>query len=850
MQELNFMNPEQLLDQLSTHLKNTIATAISSASAHDHPSVTPVHLLLALLEEKGSIGCEIVTKLGISHEYVSTAVASLQPIREQAATTTKSIPELDAKAKQILEKSMLLAYEQGSNHVGTEHLLYGLISVGDENITHILNKFDLCVEEVKEHIATIVDNTAQFPEMEDIGTMMNNLQDMVGQQPPAPQANEPKKKRRMRKQKAKASAVELFTVNLTSKAQQKRIDPVVGREEEIDRVITILARRTKNNPILVGEPGVGKTAIVEGLAKRINEGDVPRALQKKKILSLDLTLLISGTIYRGEFEGRLKQIIDEVAADPNYILFIDEIHNIIGAGSNQGTMDAANILKPALARGQLRCIGATTIDEYKKHITSDPALERRFQSVTVDEPNFDEAVTILSGVKKFYEHFHHVAIDDDAITTAVELSTKYVHDYFLPDKAIDLIDEAAAAVKIKQKPTASQKKLDNLHDELQKCQAQKEDAILAEAFDQAMEIKKHEAELEKKIAKLMKNDTEPVPPSAHVSANDVAAVLGKRLHIDPAVLLQSTWQQLDALPETLRNHIVGQDHVIDTLAQTLRKAHLGLKDARKPLASMLFAGPSGVGKTALAIRLAKSLFHDEKALIRFDMSEFAEQHGVSKLLGSPAGYVGHKDRNRFTDEIKKRPYAVLLLDEIDKAHPDVVKLLLQILDTGELTDSNGKKIHFNHAVVVMTTNIGEEFYGKKSFGFGSETSDAKTGLAQAQHANITKMIQQTLGKPLTGRIDATCLFAPLQNKAIEQIVSKHIGELSSRVASANNITITADEFAVSELAKSSYDKDTGVRNVEQITEQLMADLLSDLFQKKRRKKNYTLTREKDRYKLV
>lgn len=851
------MNPEHLLDQLSQHLKNTIARAISLAGSLKHTSVEPLHLLFSLTEERGSLAHEIIEKMDIEKTYLEDCLASLPMTEDETERErTVTLPGLNAQAKYALEKAMLLAYEHQSAHVGTEHLLYGLIHASDVHIERMLKKFNIDHADITTQIESIIETTNHFPEMDDVNDMMEQLQDMIHEQPPSttPESTEPQPislmKLKPKKPKA-ATALEIFTLDLTNKATQKTIDPVVGREKEIERVVHILSRRNKNNPVLVGEPGVGKTAIVEGLAKRISQGNVPTVLRKKRILSLDLTLLIAGTIYRGEFEARLKQIIDEVAKNPNIILFIDELHNIIGAGSNQGTMDAANILKPALARGQLRCIGATTIDEYKKHITSDPALERRFQSVNVEEPSHEETKIILDGVKKFYEQFHHVTITPEAIDAAVTLSTKYIHDHFLPDKALDLIDEASAAVKTRQKPSQTQKKLDTLFAQLDELSEEKETAIKEERFEDAMKVKQQEQKVEKKIKALESESAKSKQPRAKVTKEDIAHILGTKLNIDAELLMQSTWDTIRALPATLKERIIGQDQAISTIVRSLEKAQLGLKKTSKPMASFLFAGPSGVGKTALATELARVLYHDEKALIRLDMSEFAEQHGISKLLGSPAGYIGHKERNRFTDNIRKRPYSVILFDEIDKAHPDVIKLLLQILDEGQLTDSNGKKIIFAHAIIIMTTNLGAQFFTSSGIGFGGTVDTTKnTQAKEVKDKAIQTALKEALGPAITGRIDASVLFYPLQQQDIESIISRHIHELNASLTKTAEITITPDAKALTTLAANAYNKDTGVRQVEQIVEDTIATLVQELLQTRKKKKRYTLTHKQDSYQLV
>lgn len=838
------MEPNNLLDQLSDHLKHAVARAISFATRHGHAAVMPVHLLYALSEEKGAIAAELLKKVGIGNEYLATFVSALPATHapEAGAAATATIPGLNPPAKQALERAMLVAYETESAHVGTEHLLYGILHTDDEHIAYILKKFNLNRDDLVDQLLSLIEHTNNFPEIDDVDDMLGDIEEMIGHSHAHdhPPVNGKKKNSGAKTKRNKTT--DLFTTDLTSKESLARIDPVIGRDAEMDRLIHILSRRNKNNPLLLGEPGVGKTAIVEGLAKRIGEGVVPPVLRNKKILSLDMALLIAGTMYRGEFESRLTQIIDEVSEDPDTILFIDELHNIIGAGSNQGTMDAANILKPALARGQLRCIGATTIDEFDRHIKNDPALERRFQPIYVEEPSVEETIAILSGVKQYYEAFHGVLVDPSAVTAAATLSATYVHDNHLPDKAIDLLDEAAAAVKTNIPPTAEDKRRFALEAELEQCRKNKEAAISAEQFEQAMAIKKREQELEAALASKEKRPNRKRLP--RVSDQDIARVLGRKLATDPNILLQTVWEKLETLPNTLAGQIVGQQHVIDRVAVALKKAHLGVRAPERPLASLLFTGPSGVGKTALAQALAKHLYHDASALIRLDMSEFAEQHGISKLLGSPAGYVGYKERNRFLDAIRKRPYAVVLFDEVDKAHPDVIKLLLQILDEGYFTDSIGKKIHLRHAINILTTNIGAERYRSHGIGFEKNAS-----LGEAQEQAITNDLKETLGNALLGRIDDVCIFRPLSETDLTTIAARRMQTVNDALKK-NNLSITADSDALLAMVRKAKDTDTGVRAIEHTVEHIVASLAANELKKKRRKKQYALKQKEHNFVLV
>ena len=847
------MKPDQILENLSTHVKNTIANAISLAARMRHPVVTCGHILFALLNEEGCVGAEIIRKAGIKEEDIRSILSKILPVAvEQGESGAHSsgtlLPELDANTRRTLEKAMLLAYESGHSYVGTEHLLFGLLEVNDRSVSEIFSLPGVDMDQIQKQVDVALGGINKFPHMDDVTDVMEELEDMAATQEShesQPAAAGEKKKTTKRRP---ATALDAFTIDLTDPAVQKRIDPVVGREEEIERLIHILCRRTKNNPILIGEPGVGKTAIVEGLSKRIVDGDVPHVLRHKKIYAVDLALLISGTIYRGEFEGRLKQLLEEVARDSNCILFIDEVHNIIGTGSNQGTMDAANMLKPALARGELRCVGATTLDEYKKYISSDPALERRFQPIYISEPSQEETRTILKGLKKYYEKYHRVTITPAALDAAVDLSIRYIHDNFLPDKALDLLDEAAARVKVAQKPDLPTKKKDDIISEKQKVQKKKEEAILAEQFEVAMELKKQEEQLTKLLSQIEQSAKRHKPRVFPlVTKEDIAAVLSQRLKAPVSSLLLDTWEKLDKLEVELRKSIIGQDAAIQAVTQTLRHAHLRPPSATRPLASFLFAGPSGVGKTAMAKAIAEELYHDPKALIKLDMSEFSESHSVAKLLGSPAGYVGHGERNRFMDAMKQRPHGVILFDEIDKAHVDVKKLLFQILDEGTLTDSAGRSLSFRHAIIILTSNIDRALFTSPSVGF----RDTKSGETSEQH--IHEYIKREFDPALFGRIDRVCIFPPLDELTMQEIVKHHIEQINDEVLQHRGIHISASPAMLAKFAQKTTNADTGARYLQQKVSSILNELVVEILNEKhsiKKKKRYRVEEKDGKFHLV
>lgn len=840
------MNSKQILENLSDHLKNTLARAIGLATSMNHKEVTPLHLFLSVLQEKGSIGSEILKKLKFDEKTTLDILEKKKILPSNSlrgSTVTATLSELSQTSKKALEKAMLLAYEYEQNYVGTEHLLFGIIHTHDEEIENLIQKTNIEFKDLEDQIINILESADKFPDVSDISNMMEEISELaVNNPPPVHQATNTKTE-----QKNKPSALELFTVDLTRPQEQKNIDPVIGRENEIDRLINILCRRTKNNPVLVGEPGVGKTAIVEGLAKKIVLGEVPDILKRKRIVSLDLTLLISGTIYRGEFEARLRQIIEEISKKPEYILFIDEIHNIIGAGSNQGTMDAANILKPALARGKLRCIGATTIDEYKKYISNDPALERRFQPINVEEPTRDETVQIIQGIAPMYEQYHEVNLPLPVIEKTVDLSLKYIHDNFLPDKAIDLIDEASASVKVRAPQNPLLTEFSKLEKQLEESREKKQECMMSELFEEAKKWKSKEEKLVLQIKEIQKK-IEKIKPGKrkNVTIEDVANVLAKKLHTDKNIFLQDEYITMSSVGKSLKSQIIGQDTSIDTIVETLQRSYLGLRSPKRPFASFLFVGPTGVGKTELAKILATEIFHDEKALLKMDMSEFAEQHGVSKLLGSPAGYIGYKERNRFTESIRRRPYSVVLFDEIDKAHPDVIKLLLQILDEGELTDSSGKKLSFAHSLIILTSNIGAEAFKQSAIGFGRETH---TEMTPEKKSQIEKNLKESFGAPLIGRLDATCIFTPLSPESLEKIIEKSISKLNKNLKDRHHFAISTAQNALEQILK-NIERDLGARQIEQIIEKILYPLLFEKIKTTTTKKIFTLNYEKEHFSLV
>jgi len=835
------MITQKLIDNFSSHLRSTIARAISLAAYLKLDHVEPVHLVVSLTQETGSVGAEILKRFNMTHDSVMPLVAAETDVditKINSVNGSSRLPELSENTRLVLEKALLLGYDRSHNYVGTEHLLHGLITSGDVDVRNIFVEHLIEFKDIESIVETSLQNTSKFSDIDDVADVFNSMDDGpdhgIQNITPTPV-----------KQKKSSSVLAQFTSNLTHKKQHKNLDPVIGREKEIERIIYTLARRNKNNLILVGEPGVGKTAIVEGLAKRIAAGDVPDSLRRKKIVSLDLTLLIAGTIYRGEFESRLKAIMDEIAENPDYILFIDEIHNIIGAGSNQGTLDAANILKPALARGQLRCIGATTYDEYKKYIASDPALERRFELIHVDEPSVADTNKILQGIKPYYEEFHNVTITNEAISRAVELSNKYIHGTFQPDKSIDILDESAARIKSQAASSDLQKKYYKALEQKETYEEHKTECIEQEDLQQALIWKKKLQAIEKKIKTLETQISSSNKTStATVDADDVARTISKKMNISEQLVLSNEWDQLQTLTKRLQHHVVGQNAVLEHIVASLKKSHIGITRENKPFASFLFAGLPGVGKTELAKALAQELYQDKKSLIKLDMSEFAESHSVSKILGAPAGYVGFKERNTFLDEIKKRPYSIIVFDEFDKAHSSVRTLLLQMLDEGCITDSSGKQINLQHAIVILTTNVGSELYKSSGIGFGNaEHATQKT------HAAIQKKLQEELGTPLISRLDSTLIFEPLQNKDLQTIIKRHIKHISAELKQTQNLGIKISTSAINGIITESYNQDLGARNISRRIDAILNELLIQVLSESEHTESVTLKKNGHTYSL-
>lgn len=830
-----------ILDRFSTHLKEILARAMQTAAELNNPEIEPLHLFFALTAEKGSVAAEIVNRPKLDQKIIEQMLVTLPAsttgrIPDLKSPTEAQLPPLSSMSKIVLERALIVAQKNSHNYLGSEHLLYALIENEDAKLQEYFKVANLKIAEIKKELEALFISASQFPNIQEVSDAAEQIQDnLLGSMPLTPVR--PKSPR----SKKQESPLDYFAVNLTDPDTAAKIDPLIGRDAEVDRLIQILSRRTKNNPVLLGDPGVGKTAIVEGLAKKIVAGDVPDKLRGKKIYSVDIGLLIAGTIYRGEFEARLKELVDEAANDPDTILFIDEIHNIVGAGSSQGTMDAANLLKPALARGEIHCIGSTTPAEFKKFIESDAALERRFMPVIIREPNIEEAVAILKGLKKNYEEFHQVAIEDAAVRAAVELSERYISGKFLPDKAIDVLDETAAAKRLSCKNTPDENEIYKLRNELRAVRFDKEKAALGDRFGDALKLKEEEIHLAQDIAKLQKKlRKQKEQIYGIVSTDDIVRQIAKITGNEPAEMVASNTAKYDKIAAALTRMVVGQGDAIASAVSLIRQAELGLSDVSRPEASLLFVGPSGTGKTELAKSLAKILYPNQDALIRLDMSEFGESYGASKLLGSPAGYVGYKEANQFTDRLKLQPYSVVLFDEIDKAHPDILKLLLQILEEGAITDATGKKISLKHAIIILTTSFGADELKRAVFGFNAGANAGKENFTR-----LKEKLRDRFSPELINRLDRVCCFNELTEEDLAKIAVLEIESLNERLRKYRT-KITARHEMLKKIISDLNEKNLNARDIRQRVRSEIENAVAEIIMNGAAKPSYSLNTNPDK----
>ena len=785
------------MERFTQRARRVLSLAHQEAERSRKQKISTEHLLLALVDEEGGVAGRVLRELGLEPDRVREVVE-----REAGeGKYTGSKIELAAETQLVLEFAIEEARRLGHHNIGTEHILLGLVR-SEGTAREILRKLGVTPEQVRRQTHRV----------------LNESSASIAQ----PAGGKEQQKQSTKEQKT--PLVDQLAVDLTTLAEEKKLDPVIGRQTEIERVIQVLARRNKNNPALIGEPGVGKTAIVEGLAQRITEGDVPAPLMKKRVMQLDVGSLVAGTMYRGQFEERLKRVIDELKQS-GAILFIDEVHMLVGAGAAGSSVDAANILKPALSRGELQVIGATTLDEYRKHIESDAALERRFQPILVDEPTIDETIDILRGVRGAYEEHHHLVISDEALDAAAHLSSRYVTERFLPDKAIDLIDESASRVRMYKSPAAKQSK--DLFGQLRQT---RQKFTLAQEEGNAEEVKcleKHVLELEAQIEHLRTGWDRSNSPV--VTADDIAEMVAMWTGVPVMQIAQQESERLLQMETELQKHIIGQEEAIKTIARAVRRARAGLKDPRRPIGSFIFLGPTGVGKTELTKALAKFMFGSEDAAIQLDMSEFVERHTASRLVGAPPGYIGYDDAGQLTEAMRRRPYSIIVFDEVEKAHPEVHNMLLQIMEEGHLSDARGRKVDFRNAIMVMTSNIGaEEIKRQTTLGFQLKRDEANS--EQISYEEMRKKLTESLKKvfrpEFINRVDSVVVFRSLNRDDILQIVSLELDKVALRLEE-HAITLNATSAALSLLAEQGFDPEMGARPLRRIIQQKVEDPLSD-----------------------
>lgn len=793
-----------MMQRFTDDAQRVLSLAQEAALELGHDYVGTEHVLIGLTKVKNGVAAKALEELGLVTEDIFEAVEEHVGRGNKKATSIYMTP----RVKHVLELAIQVANHMNHNYVGTEHILLGLLSDGSGVAVAILRAMNIRSNDVVEAIRSILGSNKGSNNGGQEGINSNN----------------------------DLGELSDFATDLNESAKQGKIDPVIGRDTEIQRVIQILSRRTKNNPVLIGEPGVGKTAIAEGLAQRIVTGNVPEILRNKRIISLSIGSMLAGAKYRGEFEERLKKAIDEVQQHDDMIIFIDEIHTLVGAGATEGAMDAANILKPALARGEFQVIGATTLDEYKKHIEKDAALERRFQPVQVGEPNEEDALEILKGLRDRYEAFHKAKITDEALTAAVSLSSRYITDRFLPDKAIDVVDEAASKVRMKVFSAAPDVKA--LEDRLNTVKKEKEAAVTSQDFEKAAKLRDEEQSLLKEIGDKKSIAKEKSDQKLIVTEEDIAAVVAQWTGIPVAKIAEEESATLLHLEEELHKRVVGQDEAVTAVAKAVRRARAGLKDPKRPIGSFLFLGPTGVGKTELARALASSLFGDESAMIRLDMSEYMEKHTVSRLVGAPPGYVGYEEGGQLTDAVRRKPYSVILLDEVEKAHADFFNILLQVLDDGRLTDSQGRTVDFRNTVIIMTSNLGAKALHKNSpeLGFlaakkSDSNVDENKGIDfKEAKKSVMDAVKRHFRPEFLNRIDEMIVFHPLTEEDLKEIVTILMSDVTKRLKERDlQLEITPEAMKL--LVKEGSDFTMGARPLKRAIQRLIEDPVSDLILK-------------------
>lgn len=789
-----------MMQRFTDDAQRVLSFAQEAALELGHDYVGTEHVLIGLIKVKNGVAAKALNELGLSAETI------IEDVEEHIGRGNKKASSvyMTPRVKHVLELAVEVANHMNHNYVGTEHILLGLLSDGGGVAVGILRNHNIRANDIVDTIRTI-----------------------LGSSDSASHSGED------RKDNSSLGELADFSTDLNESAKQGKIDPVIGRDKEITRVIQILSRRTKNNPVLIGEPGVGKTAIAEGLAQRIVNGNVPEILRNKRIISLSISSMLAGAKYRGEFEERLKKAIDEVQKHNDMIIFIDEIHTLVGAGATEGAMDAANILKPALARGEFQVIGATTLDEYKKHIEKDAALERRFQPVLVGEPSEEDALEILKGLRDRYEAFHKAKITDEALEAAVSLSSRYITDRFLPDKAIDVVDEAASKVRMKVFSAAPDVKA--LETQLADVKKEKEAAVTAQEFEKAAEMRDEEKRIEKEINDKKKAAKENSDAKLVVTDEDIASVVAQWTGIPVSKIAQEESESLLHLEEELHKRVIGQDEAVVAVSKAVRRARAGLKDPKRPIGSFLFLGPTGVGKTELARALAVALFGDETAMIRLDMSEYMEKHTVSRLVGAPPGYVGYEEGGQLTDAVRRKPYSVILLDEVEKAHADFFNILLQVLDDGRLTDSQGRTVDFRNTVIIMTSNLGAKALRKDSPELGflaakkadSNTEDTNGVNFKEAKKSVMDSVKRHFRPEFLNRIDEMIVFHALTSNDLKQIVTILMDTVVKRLGDMG-LSLEISPAAMDLLVKEGSDFSMGARPLKRAIQRLIEDPISDL----------------------
>lgn len=786
-----------MLGRFTEKAQKALYFAQQEAVGLGHDYIGTEHLLLGLLHESEGLAAKGLLSVNISIDTIRGEVERLVG----RGDATNSQVSYTPRAKRCIELAINVAADLGHNYVGTEHLLLGLLQEGEGVAAQLLDGLDVDVNVLSQKVSELLSGfslSGQGAQQQQVGGKQSN---------------------------SHTPTLDEFGRDLNKLAREGKIDPVIGRGTEIERVLQILSRRTKNNPVLIGEPGVGKTAIAEGLAQRIVQNNVPDILGVKRIISLNMASLVAGSKYRGDFEERLKKVLEEVRQDGNVILFIDELHTLIGAGAAEGAIDAANILKPALARGEIQVIGATTLNEYKKYIEKDAALERRFQPITVNEPTVEDAITILQGIRDKYEAFHRISITDEAIEAAVTLSHRYISDRFLPDKAIDLMDEAAARVRLKTYSSPSNVK--ELEKNLKQLQTEKEAAIAAQEYEQAAHLRDEEKKIKQELESKQKEWKQQGNDQLVVTGEEIAHIVAVWTGIPVEKLAQEEAERLLNLEAELHQRVIGQHDAVVSVARAVRRARAGLKDPKRPIGSFIFLGPTGVGKTELAKALAATLFNDEDSIIRLDMSEYMEKHTVSRLIGAPPGYIGFDEGGQLTDAVRRKPYSVILLDEIEKAHYDVFNILLQVLEDGRLTDSQGRKVDFKNTVIIMTSNVGAKHLRKENAMLGFLADDKANNEAENAKNRVMEEVKRTFRPEFINRVDEMIVFSSLSDIELTRIVDIMLGDVGKRLE-GNQLYLECSDKAKVELVKEGRDYAYGARPLRRAIQKLIEDEIAEL----------------------